>query len=135
MVAAPLHLNLQAYAFAVAPGNLVLQQRIDAGLAELEATGRLEALRRQWLDSHPNSAAASQSQAQRQRDQVSFVIAATSAAAATVLVAGLGWQLRRRQRRLRAESNRREAAEQALAVAQARWAQVFGCRCWRCCAT
>jgi PAS domain S-box-containing protein len=125
LLAAPLNLNLQAYAFAVAPGNRVLQQRIDAGLAELEATGRLEALRRQWLGSPRELAARAQGPTLYPRDRLSVAVVAAGALAGLGGLGWLGWQLRRRQRRLRSESARRVVAEQALADTQDRLVHVF----------
>ena len=52
LVASHWNLQLQSYAFAVAPGNSALRERLQKGLNELERDGRLEALRVRWLSSH-----------------------------------------------------------------------------------
>ena len=59
VVATGFSLRLQPYAFAVAPGNEALRIRIDEALAELESSGKLEALRIRWLSSHRELAAVS----------------------------------------------------------------------------
>ncbi len=122
VMASDFSLRLQPYAFAVAPGSEVLRDRLDAALAALEASGRLEALRLKWLSSHRDAAAISRLTAARASDQAWFLVAAAVAAS------GLGvlvWQLRKRVRRLRIESARRRDAERALAQAQARFERSF----------
>ncbi len=116
VVAADFSLRLQSYAFAVAPGNEALRQRIDAALAELEASGRLEALRLKWLSSHRETARVSRLTVARASDLRWFAVAASGGA---LLLGLLVWQLRLRSRRLRIEGTRRREAELALAQARA----------------
>ncbi len=52
VLASRLSLRVQTYALAVAPGRVDLQQRLQQGLDQLEADGRLEQLRLRWLGSH-----------------------------------------------------------------------------------
>ncbi len=122
VVASGFSLRLQPYAFAVAPGNEALRERVDAALAELDASGRLEALRLKWLSSHRDAAAVSQLSTARANDRLWFMLAALGAA---VVVGVLGWQLRRRSQRERAEVARRRDAEAALARTQASLEKAF----------
>jgi len=55
--ASRLSLQVQTSAVAVAPGRVALQQRLQQGLDQLEADGRLEQLRLRWLGSHQAEAA------------------------------------------------------------------------------
>jgi len=122
VVATDFSLRVQPYAFAVAPGNEMLRDRLDAALAELEASGRLEALRLKWLSSHRDAAAMSRLEAQRARDRLWFILGTVFAAASLGILA---WQLRQRTRRVRAEAARRRDAEARLAQARARLEQSF----------
>jgi PAS domain S-box-containing protein len=122
VVAGSLSLRLQSYAFAVGVGNVALQQRLEAALAQVEASGRLEALRVKWLASHREIAkqAALQERIVSQR-----VVGLGLAAGGAVAIAGLTLLLRRRTQLARAEGERRRDAETALAQAEARLAQSF----------
>lgn len=122
VVAGSLSLRLQSYAFAVGVGNVALRQRLEAALAQVEASGRLEALRVKWLASHREIAnqAALQERIVSQR-VVGLGLAAGGAAA----IAGLTLLLRRRTQLARAEGERRRDAETALAQAEARLAHSF----------
>jgi two-component system NtrC family sensor kinase len=57
VVAGSMNLRLQSYAFAVRPDDSARQQQLEAALERFEASGRLEALRVQWLSSHRVTAA------------------------------------------------------------------------------
>ena len=111
VLASRLNLHLQTYALAVAPGRTALQQRLQQGLDQLEADGRLEQLRTRWLSSHQALATGERMAqglvAQRSR---TWVVAAAGTAAALLLGAGLWW----RGRRMAAERAARLAAEAAL---------------------
>lgn len=116
LMAQPLSLPLQTYAFAVSPARPDLQAQLQAGLDRLEAEGRLEALRLRWLSSHQDLAArlAAERGLAAQRDWT-WLVAGGGAATAAVLGTGL-W---RRGRHVAAERARRTQAEQALAEARA----------------
>ena len=115
LVASRLNLKLQAYAFAVAPGNEALRTRLQRGLDELEQSGRLEALRVRWLSSHRDVAerGALRRGLTRQR-QWMWGAGSASVVALAVLGAGL-WQ---RNRRVADETGRRQSAEAQLQRAQ-----------------
>lgn len=108
VLASQLSLNLQTYALAVAPGRADLQQRLQQGLDQLEADGRLAQLRIRWLASHRDLATskllASGLALQRNR---TWAVAAAGGGAVLLLGAGLWW----RGRRLAAEHAARLAAE------------------------
>lgn len=102
--AARLNLPLQPYAFAVAPGREALRDRLQRGLAALEADGRLEALRVRWLSSHRDEAE------RRTQRAWSWGIGIASA----IAVAALGAAAWQRGRRIVRERERRREAESAL---------------------
>lgn len=112
------HLNygLQPYAFAVAPGREALQARLQRGLDELEASGRIESLRVKWLSSHRDLAerGALQRDVAQQR-WWTWGVASTATGAVALLGTGL-WQ---RGRRIAAERERRHALEAELRRAEA----------------
>ncbi|HEY6135904.1 MAG TPA: transporter substrate-binding domain-containing protein, partial [Rubrivivax sp.] len=122
VIAGSLALRLQSYAFAVAPGNTTLKQRLEAALEKVEASGRLEALRVKWLASHQTIATKS---ALQQRIVVQRVIGVGLIAGGTAAVAGLAVLLRRRTKLARAEREKRRQAEAELASAKARLSQAF----------
>lgn len=117
-----LNLGLQTYAFAVAPQAQPLQRRLQQGLDQLEADGRLEALRVRWLSSHQDLAERGRLEEwlTRQREWTWGV--AGGSAAALVLMAEA---IRRRGRRVAAERGRRQEAEAALARAEELLARTF----------
>lgn len=108
-------LNLQSYAFAVAPGNDALRQRLQAGLDALERSGRLESLRVQWLSSHREVAERLQLERGLADEKSRLRNVAIVSAGALLL---MGWGLWQRTRRLSAERSRRHTAEQALQRAE-----------------
>ena len=114
--------RLQAYAYAVAPGNEALKARVEAALDALDRSGELDALRRQWLSSEREA---------RERDRLLDRLArdrwtlAGVVAAALAALGLLGAGLRRRTLKHRAERERRRAAEASLRAAEDRWARVF----------
>ena len=108
-------LNLQSYAFAVAPGNDALRQRLQAGLDALERSGRLESLRVQWLSSHREVAERLQLERGLADEKSRLRNVAVVSAGALLL---MGWGLWQRTRRLSAERSRRHTAEQALQRAE-----------------
>lgn len=114
--------RLQAYALAVAPGNSALKARIEAALAQLQANGRLDALRQRWLSSdHDASAqAALQSTTARQRTTIGVVAAGSVGA-----IALLGFALRRRGLLVAAERRRRLEIEAALGRARQKLERSF----------
>jgi PAS domain S-box-containing protein len=115
-------LELQAYAFALAPGNAPLLERLNGALEALEANGRLEALRTHWLESHRvfREREAAESRAARQR-----LIGGGALLAAGATIALLAGHARRRARVAAFESARREATERQLAVAEERLNRAF----------
>jgi PAS domain S-box-containing protein len=115
VVAAGLSLRLQSYAFAVAPGNEALRERLQRGLDELERSGRLEALRVRWLSSHRDVAERGllAGGLARQREWTWNVGGAS--AVALLLMGGVVW---RHGRRVVAERQRRQSAEIALSRAE-----------------
>jgi len=122
VVSAGFSLRLQPYAFAVVPGNEALRARIEAALAELESSGRLEALRIRWLSSHRELATVSKLSVARATDRRWFMEAAAAGLFVLVL---LVWQLRLRSRRMSREAARRREAEDSLALARSRLEQSF----------
>lgn len=117
-----LELRLQAYAFATAPGNSALLQRIDQAVEQLERSGRLETLRLRWLASHRSENARVQLERRVARNRT---LLAGGALAATLAIALLVWGLRRRGGRIRAERARRLEAEERLRVVEERLAATF----------
>lgn len=115
IVASRLSLGVQTYAFAVAQDNEALARRLQLGLDTLEGSGRLEALRMQWLASHRDAAERGMLERglERQRDWTWGVAAAS---AAVLLTLGVG--LRRRGHRVEAEKRRRRDAEAELKRAE-----------------
>jgi PAS domain S-box-containing protein len=120
--ASDLGLRLQAYAFAINPQNAELLLRFDQALAELERSGRLEALRVQWLASHRGVGERIDLEQRVARKRMLIAGLAVAAGAAIALLA---WALRRRGRRVRAERARRIDAERRLQVAEERLAATF----------
>lgn len=117
-----LELRLQAYAFATAPSNSALLQRIDQAVEQLERSGRLEALRLQWLASHRTESARAVLERRVARNRA---VLAAGAIGTTLAIALLVWGLRRRGQRIRAERARRVAAEQRLREVEERLAATF----------
>jgi PAS domain S-box-containing protein len=115
LTASALLLRVQSYAFAVAPGNDALRDRLQRAVDQLEANGRLEALRIQWLGSHREVAERKQLE-RRVSTQREWMLGAGGAAALALL--GLTWLLRRRSRSVAVETARRRDAEASLQRAQ-----------------
>lgn len=115
--------RLQSYAFAVAAGEVALQQRIDVALAALERSGELPRLRERWLYADRDAA---------ERHRLAAALTERGAAlwavggAGVATLAGLGWLLRRRGLRVARERARRSAADARAARAEALLAQAFG---------
>ena len=110
-----LNLALQTYALAVAPGQAALLARLQGGLDQLEAAGRLEALRTRWLASHHDVAERLRAERGLAGQQLwTWGLGAASVAG----LAGLAWILRRRGQRLEAERQARVQAESALQRAE-----------------
>lgn len=122
LMASDLTLRLQAYAFAVAPGNDALRARLQQALEQLDKSGKLEALRLQWLGSHREAADRGRltRALQLQRD---WTWGVAGASAAALLLAG--WGLRRRGQRIALERQRRHQAEAALQQAEALVGRAF----------
>lgn len=120
--ASKVSLRLQAYGFAVAPGNEALRQRLEALTGQLERDGRLEALRIKWLSSHHDAAV--QAGLER-RVMLENILLGGVIVLSIAAVAWLAWRLRNRQRRLRAERLRRQAAEGALTAARQKLDKAF----------
>lgn len=122
LTASRFDLRLQSYAFATAPQNVALRERINAALQRLEASGRLQALRVKWLGTPAQNAV---------RDSLEGTIGGQRqgmlaiGAVSVVAVGALLWLLRRRVVRLRAERARRRIAEQALQAAEERLTHSF----------
>jgi PAS domain S-box-containing protein len=115
-------LRLQSYAFAVAPGNEALKLRLQQALEQLERSGRLEALRTQWLGSHREQAERGQLERRVQTEREwSWGIAGASATALLLL----GVVLRQRGRRIALEQQGRRTAEVALQRAEEQLGRVF----------
>lgn len=111
VVAGTFVLWLQSYAFAFAPDNADLRERVQRGLDALERSGRLEALRVRWLSSHRDRAVRERLLHDvANREQWAWTIGGASLAA----LAGLGTIAWIRGRRYLAERNRRRAAEAKL---------------------
>ncbi len=122
LVASALTLRLQSYAFAVAPGNEALRARLQQALDALERSGRLEALRLQWLGSHRELA--ERGRLERSiGSQRAWLGGVAGASAAALLL--LGWALRQRGRRIAIEQQRRRGAEAALQRAEALLGRAF----------
>ncbi len=122
LTVSPFDLRLQSYAFATAPQNAALRERINTALARLEASGRLQALRIKWLGTPAQNAV-------RQSLEVMigwqrYALAALGAALLAAVAAGL-WLLGRRRTRRAAEAVARIEAEQALEAAEARLSHSF----------
>ena len=115
-------LRLQAYGFAVAPGNDLLRQRLEGLLEQLERSGRLEALRLKWLSSHRDAAA--RADLERRVLQENILLGATIVLAGGAVI-WLVIRLRIRLARLRAERARRQAAERDLAGARQKLEHAF----------
>lgn len=115
-------LELQAYAFAVAPGHTRLLERLNRALADLDSNGQLEALRTQWLESHRSNR---ERQALESRAATQRMVggAALLAAGATIVI--LAVYARRRARVAAAETSRRKETEHALALAEERLNRAF----------
>ncbi len=122
LVASHLNLALQAYAFAVAPGQDALRAALQQALDQLEGNGRLEALRQRWLSSHRDLAqrAVLEQGLSRQRSWT-WGLAGASALAVMALGGGLWW----RGRRIAAERQRRAEVEAALLRAEDLLARTF----------
>ena len=115
LVASGLVLRLQAYAFAVAPDNAALADRLTAALHALERDGTLETLRTRWLSSHRDKAEQARL-AQGLKDQTLWTWGIGGASAVGIATLGtLAW---RRGRRVLHERQRRRTAEAALARAE-----------------
>lgn len=122
LVASAMSLRLQSYAFATAPANAALQARLQQALAVLDEDGRLEALRLKWLSSHRELA----TQGRLAQGLARWRGATWAVAGGAVLgLSALGWLAVTRGRRVLAERQRRHAAEQALADAEALLARSF----------
>lgn len=108
-------LELQAYAFAVAPGDTRLLERLNRALAELDSNGQLEAVRTQWLESHRGirEREALESRAATQR-----MVGGGALLAAGTTITMLAVYARRRARVAAVESARRKETEHALALAE-----------------
>ncbi len=115
-------LRLQSYAFAVAPGNEALRQRLERALATLEANGQLDTLRTQWLGSNRDVAERGRLE-HLIRSQQGLTWGVASAAGVALLL--LGATLRRRSQRLVVEARRRRDAEASLQQAEALLGQAF----------
>lgn len=123
VIASRIALVLQTYAFAVAPDNETLASRLQQGLDQLEQSGRLEALRTQWLSSHRDLA---------ERDRLARGLAQErewgwglgALALGSLAVMGVG--VKRRGQRIAAERQRRETAEGALQRAEELLERAFG---------
>ena len=115
VVASRLSLGVQTYAFAVAPDNQALAERLEQGLETLEQNGRLEALRLRWLASHRDAAALGLLERDLER-QIGWTWTVAAASTAALLALGVG--LRRRGHRIAAETHRRRAAEAELQRAE-----------------
>jgi PAS domain S-box-containing protein len=122
LVASAMSLRLQSYAFAVAPGNVALQARLQQALEQLERGGQLEALRTQWLGSHRELAERGRLE-RRVQSELAWTWGVGGASAAALLL--LGFALRRRGRRVALEQQRRRAAEQSLQRAEEQLGRVF----------
>ena len=122
LAVSPFDLQLQSYAFATAPENAALRERINAALARLEASGRLPALRVKWLGTPAQNAVRTslESTIGWQRYGLAALGAALLAALAAVL-----WLLGRRRSRHAAEARARGEAEQALQAAEERLSHSF----------
>lgn len=122
LTVSPFDLRLQSYAFATAPQNAALRERINVALARLEASGRLQALRLKWLGTPVQNAA-------RQSLEVTigwqrYALGALGAALLATVAAVL-WLLGRRRTRRAAEAVARREAEQALQAAEERLSHSF----------
>ncbi len=122
LAASAVTLRLQSYAFAVAPGNEALRARLQQGLDELERSGKLEALRVQWLGSHRELAERNQLE-RRATTQRGVTWGVAGASAAALLLLGLA--LRQRGQRIGVEQQRRRSAEAALQRAEALLGRAF----------
>ena len=122
IAAANFNVRLQDYAFATAPGNDALADRLTRALDELEKSGRLEALRTKWLSSH---------RAERERGRlenrvvIQWVAGIVLGLMALVQLVRLARRLRARTAAMRAERAKREEAERALQAAEQRFEQSF----------
>ncbi len=122
LTVSPFDLRLQSYAFATAPQNAALRERINVALARLEASGRLQALRMKWLGTPAQNAV-------RQSLEVTigwqrYALAALGVALLATVTAVL-WLLVRRRTRRAAEAAARIEAEQALQAAEERLSHSF----------
>ena len=122
LTVSPFDLRLQSYAFATAPHNAALRERINAALARLEASGRLQALRLKWLGTPAQNAARRSLEVTIgwQRYALAALAAALLGAVAVVL-----WLLGRRRTRHAADTVAQREAEQALQAAEERLAHSF----------
>ena len=115
-------LELQAYSFAVAPSNPMLLDRLNRALAQLEQSGKLEAMRVRWLESHRDVRERGALE-RRLLWQGTFGVAGLVTASATIVL--LARLARRRSAVAAAERVRRISVEQALADAEARLDRAF----------
>ena len=122
VVASAVALRLQSYAFAVTPGNEALRARLQQALEQLERSGRLEALRTQWLGSHRELAERGRLERSTQT-QREWIWGIGGASAAALLLVGVA--LRQRGRRIASEQQRRRAAEASLQRAEAQLGRAF----------
>lgn len=122
LAASRFDLRLQSYAFATAPQNTALRERINAALERLEASGRLQALRVKWLGTPAQNAVRDSLEDTIGQQRLGLLaIGAASAVAVGVLL----WLLRRRATRLQTERAHRRDAEQALRAAEQRLTHSF----------
>lgn len=122
VVAAEFSVRLQGYAFATQPADAALAERLSRALEALDRSGILESLRVKWLSSHRGARARAQLQ---ERIVQQWVAGGAMALVALALLFVLGRKLGARTRAMRAERQRREAAEQALRTAEQRFEQTF----------
>lgn len=125
VVASAFSPRLQTYAFAVAPGNTALRERLEAALTQLDKTGRLEALRVQWLSSHHDVALRGTLESAVARHRTAL---AAVGGGSVVVMALLFVALRRRAAAVAdvaVERQRREEVEAALQRAEQKLARSF----------
>ena len=122
LTASPFDLRLQSYAFATAPQNAALRERINSALARLEASGRLPALRAKWLGTPAQNAVRKSLEGTIGWQRYGL---AALAAALLMAVAAVLWLLARRRSLHAVEAAARREAEQALQAAEERLSHSF----------
>lgn len=120
--ASAFNLRLQAYGFAVKPGEEKLKSRLEQALNQMDQSGELEALRVKWLSSERDVAEKLNLEQRIRFEERGFGLLTGLGG---LLAAALAYGLWKYARRLRRENQRRREVEQALNEARERLTRLF----------